>query len=313
MNTQMSINNHHQIIILGCGPSSLSAATQLVRTGISVLIIAEEIGGLIQNANLIENLLGFPNGITAGEMVAIMHETIIKYQIPVINEKILEVSCDDTQYLIKTVSKNYSCEYLVIGTGTIPNSLQIPGEEDAHNGNLLFYDLYKFTSVRENLDIGIVGGGDAAYDYALNLSKNMSNIEILQRNKKSTALSLLIQRVNEKENISVITDVKVRNIEIEANMVKLSLESSDGMISKKYNTVLVTVGRSPNISFLSPKLKDYYKRIIDKEQAPAIKTGENIKKIWFIGDIKNQKHRQLAIAMGDGIKAAMQITAMLHK
>jgi thioredoxin reductase (NADPH) len=300
MNTQMSINNHHQIIILGCGPSSLSAATQLVRTGISVLIIAEEIGGLIQNANLIENLLGFPNGITAGEMVAIMHETIIKYQIPVINEKILEVSCDDTQYLIKTVSKNYSCEYLVIGTGTIPNSLQIPGEEDAHN-------------VRENLDIGIVGGGDAAYDYALNLSKNMSNIEILQRNKKSTALSLLIQRVNEKENISVITDVKVRNIEIETNMVKLSLESSDGMISKKYNTVFVTVGRSPNISFLSPKLKDYYKRIIDKEQAPAIKTGENIKKIWFIGDIKNQKHRQLAIAMGDGIKAAMQITAMLHK
>ena len=38
-----------------------------------------------------------------------------------------------------------------------------------------------------------------------------------------------------------------------------------------------------------------------------------LEKLWFIGDVKNQKYRQLAIAMGDGVRAAMEITAMLHK
>ncbi|MHA1110823.1 MAG: NAD(P)/FAD-dependent oxidoreductase [Promethearchaeota archaeon] len=313
MSIDTTYYNFHHAIIIGCGPSSLSAAIQLKRANIEFLMIAEEMGGLIRNANLIENLLGFPNGISGKKMVSIMQETIEKFEIPVIYAKVGNVKYDKKQYWITTyhdlgtppTELTFSCEYLIVGTGTIPNTLEIPGEEEALGRNLLFYDIYKFTGNRDNLRIGIIGSGDAAYDYALNLVIDSNSIEILQRGNKSNALPLLLNRVGEKSNIMVKSNISVRAIKTVDNQLNIELETEHGTVSKNFDLIFVTIGRSPNISLLSPELR---------EKFLESKEGEWLnKKIWFIGDVKNKQHRQLAIAMADGIKAAMEITAMLHK
>ncbi len=76
MTMHTSDSEYHQLIILGCGPSSLSAAIQLKRANIPFLMITDEMGGLVRNANLIENLLGFPDGIPGKKFVAIMEKFI---------------------------------------------------------------------------------------------------------------------------------------------------------------------------------------------------------------------------------------------
>ena len=306
METQISAMNFHPVIILGCGPSSLSAAIQLMRANIQFLMIADEMGGLIQNANLIENLIGFPDGISGKDFVSNMDETIKNYQVPVIFSKIVDVKFDKKKYWVTTHQRlTFNCEYLIIGTGTIPNHLQIPGEIEAYSKFLLFYELRRFKDKREGLSIAIVGGGDAAYDYAMNLGNSTNTIEILQRRKESSALPLLIKRVKEKQNIVVSSEVIVNAINVGENTLELEMDSPDGPKFRKFDFIFVTIGRSPNISFLSPELRELLLNGSESEWFDA--------KIWFIGDMKNKHHRQLAIAMGDGIKAAMDITAMLHK
>ena len=193
--------NFHNIIIVGCGPASLSCAVQLSRSEIPFLLITEEIGGLIRNANFIENLLGFPNGITGSEFVSLMLNTIKKYNIPIEQEKVIRVYQENEIFIVETSARTYQCEFLIVGTGTIPIHLEIPGEEEAYKQNRLFYDVYKFTMSLENLQIGIIGSGDAAYDYALNLSRPTNSINIIQRTEDTKALPLLIQRVKKTHSL----------------------------------------------------------------------------------------------------------------
>jgi thioredoxin reductase len=306
MEMQMKTINYHQIIILGCGPSSLSAAIQLKRSNIPFLMISEEMGGLIQNANFIENLLGFPNGISGREMIIIMQEFIQNYQIPIIYDKVVDIQIKEDNYWIRTTHElKFNCEYLIIGTGTIPNHLNVPGEIEAHSKNLLYYDIYKFESTKEKMRIGIIGSGDAAYDYALNLGKKNREIEILHRTESSKALPLLIHRVTNTSNIKITSSIIVREIQNSDGRLLLKCESAKRIKDKIYDILFVTIGRSPNISFLSPELKELFLNGKESEYQS--------KKIWFIGDVKNKKYRQLAIAMGDGVKVAMQISTMFHK
>lgn len=313
MSNDPTHHNLHCAIIIGCGPSSLSAAIQLKRANIEFLMIAEEMGGLIRNANLIENLLGFPNGVSGKKMASIMQETIEKFEIPVIYAKVGDVKYDKKHYWITTyyclgtslTELTFSCEYLIVGTGTVPNTLDIPGEDEAFNRKLLFYDIYKFAYNSDNLRIGIIGSGDAAYDYALNLVNDSNSIEILQRGNTSNALSLLLNLVAEKSNIVVKSNTSIRKIKVAENQLNVELETEHGPVSKNFDVIFVTIGRSPNISLLSPELRELFLKGKDHEWLDA--------KLWFIGDMKNKQHRQLAIAMADGIKAAMEITAMLHK
>ncbi len=140
------------------------------------------------------------------------------------------------------------------------------------------------------MKIGIIGGGDAAYDYALNLGNSTNTIEILQRRKRSSALPLLIKRSQEKQNIGVTSEVIVQNIKVGEDTLELETDTTNGPISKTFDFLFVTIGRSPNISFLSPELKKFFLEGNESEWLAA--------KIWFIGDMKNKHRRQLAIADG---------------
>jgi len=307
-------DNFHQIIILGCGPSSLSAAVQLIRVEIPILMIADEIGGLVQNANLIENLVGFPDGVTGKKFVEMMKETIRKFQIPLIQEKVLYVERKIPVFRIQTQHQLFTSEYLIIGTGTTPNHLNIPGEQRAFQNRLLFYDLYAFTPPKKPMTIGIIGNGDAAYDYALNLANYNYKIVILQRGKLTKALPLLVRRVSENSNITVIPDIKVQELKDTSNSVKILMETPTGMDTKQFDRIFVVIGRSPNLSFLASELLQLYlsNDKLDSNSQIERKITADQEKIWFIGDAKNKNIRQIAVAMGDGIKVAMQISNIIR-
>jgi thioredoxin reductase (NADPH) len=270
-------------------------------------MIAEEKGGLIRNANLIENLLGFPKGISGKVMLSLMQDSIENFQIPIIYDKIIRVDYNENKFWLKTIQDlEFSCDYLIIGTGTIPKSLEVPGEEQAIKKNLLFYDIHKFMLNEKALHIAIIGSGDAAYDYALNLAKNHHTIEILQRKAQSKALPLLVKRVKETPNIHIKNNNIVKKITVkEDNQLKIDVKTEHGLSEQIFDVIFVTVGRSPNISFLSHELTLYFLEGNEREKFDE--------KLWFIGDVKNNNYRQLAIAMGDGIRTAMHITTMFHK
>jgi len=277
-----------EIGIIGAGPSGIACAIQLKRYGIDYLFFEKEYsGGLIKNAFLIENYLGFPEGITGEEFVRLLKRQIQKHKIRIIKEEVVSVRYKNNKFYIKTQKGNYQTSILVIATGTIPKQLPIPVAHDCQSR--VFYEVYQLKKIRNKL-IAVIGSGDAAFDYALSLSKK-NKVLILNRTERVKCLPVLFQRVMQNKKIDYLTSIEIKRIDFENN--KLALYTDGKKIIVDY--LVVAIGRKPNFNFLDKSLKE------------KIKILETRKKLYIIGDVKNGIFRQTGIAIGDGIKAAMGI------
>jgi thioredoxin reductase len=289
----MKIDNKTTVAIVGGGPAGCSAAIQLKRSGIEVVLFEkDEIGGLSRNANLIENYLGFPKGISGKEFVELIRKQMEQLSIPIINEEVKEIIYKEKEkkFIIQNKNRVFLSKFLVVATGTIPKKLQVSGEEELHENGLLFYQLVDIEShLRKNKKnrIGIIGGGDVAFDYALNLSNANSEVIIYNRGKNFRCLPLLYTRVK-KRGLSVKTDQKLKKMESFENHCKLYFQDGSSTI---VDFVLVAIGRKPN---------DHLIKDLIHEHMPE--------GMFLIGDLVNENLRQISIAVGDGIKAAMTIT-----
>ncbi len=285
-------NRSFSVCLIGAGPACISAAIQLKRSGINIIVISVDFGGLIKNANLIENLLGFPHGISGIEFCEILKKQVKTHDINILYEEVSQVEYSNKKFLIHAESNKIISDYLVIGTGTIPKKLKVAGEEEAYNKRLLFYEISKINSKCPINEVGIIGSGDIAYDNSINLSNLSKKITIIQRKSKSKALKLLQNRAIKNPIIQtpIIRDVK--KIEVLGDQIIAIFENGEKFNA---NLLLVAIGRAPNLNFLSQDIQNKMSQNLLSEQ------------IFLIGDVKNGRFRQVSIAMGDGMRVAMQI------
>jgi thioredoxin reductase len=289
------------VALIGGGPACLTAAIQLIRSGIETSIVTERIGGTIRNANLIENLIGFPKGISGEDYVKLMEEQLKNSQVPIVQEKVKEVSIKDEYFVIQTEESEILSEFLIIGTGTKPHKLNIKGEDEAFDENKLFYENFNARKAAQGKEIVVIGSGDVAYDYSLNLCEIAKKITILQRSKETKSLPILQKRVDETKKISILTNKVPYEIYSEEEKVVLATKTDKEISEIHSDLILVAIGREPNIEFLSDSLKEEFEN------------PKKDSKVYFVGDVKKGNYRQVSIAVGDGMKAAMEIVKKLSK
>lgn len=281
----MKIND---VVIIGGGPAGISCAIQLSRYGIEpILLERKKIGGLLLNANYIENYPGFPEGIKGKELTELLRKQLEKNKVKIIYEEVLTLSSDKKILEIKTDKNIYHSKFAVIASGTKPKKFKdcnIPKKIKTK----IFYEVYSLGTLK-NKKIAIVGGGDAAFDYALGLEKQ-NEIIILNRKKESKCIPILFDRVKYSRKINCMTDTKIKSIKSYNNTILLKCITSKGTMNIKTDYLLFAIGRVPCLDFLSEYLKKKFS-----------------KKLYLAGDVKNGIFRQASIAAGDGIKTAMQI------
>jgi thioredoxin reductase (NADPH) len=182
--------------IIGGGPAGLAAALQLTRYEIPTLLFEHDrLGGLLWNANLVENYPGFPEGITGPALVKIMIDQAVSGRVKIIQQEVLNLSFNGDHFQVMTSNRVYLSHSIVIATGTKPKTLRdltIP--EALHQK--VYYEIYPLLSL-VGKQIMIVGGGDAAFDYALNLGKE-NYVIIVNRSTQVKCLPLLWQQALRK-------------------------------------------------------------------------------------------------------------------
>ena len=289
------------VIIIGAGPAGIATAIQLRRYNINAILLEQdEPGGLMMNANLIENYPGFPNGISGLELVGNFKQHLVETGIEVLKADVSNVDYINEVFEISTNLKVMSSKIVVIASGTLPKQFLRPVILDEMKDKI-FYDIHRILNIK-NKKIVVVGAGDAAFDNALNLSA-ANEVIILNRSKYVKCLPLLWERVQRKENISYIKNVKIDQFyNINKKMYLSCLHSDCKIESQIYaDYVLIAIGRVPNLGFLGEQVKSNMSYL--KES----------KKIFVVGDVKNNSYRQVGISVGDGIRAAMEISKILWR
>ena len=283
-------NKITDVIIIGAGPAGIACAIQLKRYNIdSIVLEKDKIGGLLKNANLVENYIGFPNGLSGEKLVELIKRQSQSSKLKIKYEFVESVDSDKDTISVKTNNNLYQSKYLVIASGTKPIIPTVPIIHD-NLKNKVFYDIYKLGQIK-NKNIAIIGAGDCAFDYALNLCSN-NKVTILNRSNRIKALPILQDRVFKIESINYFDNIIVKQIESKND--KINLSSIPNIVTTVFDYILIAVGRESNLDFIN---KD-------------IMINQNI---FRIGDVKNEHFRQTSIAVGDGTFTAMKISKLLNQ
>ncbi|MGB9640481.1 MAG: NAD(P)/FAD-dependent oxidoreductase [Anaerolineales bacterium] len=284
--------------IIGAGPSGITAGIQLTRYGISSILIEGKCpGGLLRNANWVENYPGFPGGISGEELAELMTRQVEQTGVEMVTDTVHSVRWDGTTFILNTANNPISCDLLILASGTKP--ILLPGDVVHHSAEAAVF--YEVTQLPRSLpaQIAIIGGGDAAFDYALHLCRHHL-VTIYHRSEKAGCLPLLWQRASLSPMIQITPLTQVVSISRAGNgRLELALLRQGENLIQQVDFVLAAIGRQPALDFLSPALLQQMDEL------------ERKKRCFRIGDVHNGFFRQTAIAVGDGMRAAMQIAQSL--
>jgi len=277
------------VIIIGAGPAGIACAIQLKRYNIdSIVFEKDEIGGLLKNANIVENYLGFPNGISGKKLVQLINKQSQTAKINVKYEIVMSVEFFEDTLNVKTSKNIYRSKYLVIASGTKPIIPKVPIIRDDIIDKV-YFDIYKLGEINDK-GIVIIGAGDCAFDYALNLSE-FNQVTLLNRSTQITALPILQERCSSSSNIQYLEKISVLKIESVNNQLLLLCNNSEKLTA---DYLLIAIGRKPNLDFIEENILE----------------NPNV---FQIGDVKNGQFRQTSIATGDGTFTAMNINKILNQ
>ena len=275
------------VVIIGAGPAGVTAAIQLKRYGIPfVLLEKERVGGLLWNANLVENYPGFPAGVSGPKLIGLISKQMERIGVDVKCDSVSSVERVEDHFLVATSVASFCPRYVIVASGTKPRPFPIAIPTEAQNR--VFSDVYHLSEEREK-HIIIVGAGDAAFDYALNMTKNRNSVTILNRARQVKCLELLWDRALAEPAIKYRAETPVNSVALDETTGRLVIQlDADEIIEADY--LLLAIGRVPQTEFLSDEL-----------------VNKKVDGLYLIGDVVNGLYRQAAIAAGDGLRAAMDI------
>ncbi len=289
-----------EVVIVGAGPSGIAAAIQLKRYGIKVVVLEKDrIGGLLRNANMVENYPGFPKGISGDELTNLLQKHADTVGVKVQYREVKNLDFINNRFIIKTDNKNITAKIVVIASGTKPKQFQHP-DINATIAKKIFYNVYSLIDVSKK-NIAIIGGGDAAFDYGLNLARHGNKIIILNRGRNIKCLPLLWKRVEESKIITYLENTRIQSIRYKNSTMILTCHNSKNNYEINTDYLLIAIGREPCLDFMSENLTsniEYLRREC---------------MLFLIGDVKNTIYRQTAISVGDGVMAAMKIYQHLRE
>lgn len=269
-------------IVIGAGPAGLTAALYLARGGYKVICIGKEPGGTLNSIATLENYPGI-SAISGSDLANNMIDQCTNFgvQFEFFNSVKSISKNDNKNYFMITLNDNnvLTSKTIIICSGLLPNTLNIPGEEECLNK--ISFCATCDAPFYTNKNVAIIGGGNTAMDFAISLSKYCKQIYIIHRRDKFRAEAAMINKVKSLNNIKFLMETSVNSLEKNDDKIKLNFNNSNTL---EVNGIFYALGFSKNELNIS--------NINDKSG------------IFFAGDYSN-KHHQVITACGSGCDAAL--------
>jgi thioredoxin reductase len=281
----------YPVVIVGAGPGGIAASIYLKRAGIEPLVFErDEIGGLLRNAYLVENYPGFPQGVHGQQLINLFKEQLVRLRIDVRMEEISKVMKEGNVFKVASESGDVYANSVILATGTKPKRIEIE-DLDRVEWSKVFYEVRDIPSTAKG-SILIIGGGDAAFDYALNLASRDFYVDIVFRGENPVCIPLLAERADRLEKIKTHGETEPKSVTEKDRQLIFNVNHKGNEKEMIADYALIACGREANLSVLPPELAENWKET----------SG-----LYLVGDVRRGDYRQVGISVGDGILAAMTI------
>jgi len=295
-------------IVIGAGPSGLTAALYLARYGLDTIIIEKAFpGGQMTLTASIENYPGSSKVISGIELANEMETQVKNAGVQIITDDVCDIyASEDKKYgfIIESVNKKvYKTLSIIIATGAKYKKLQTPGE-DQFIGRGISYCATCDGPLYKNKNIAVVGGGDSAVEEAIFLTAFAKKLILIHRRDRLRAAQRIQDQLLSKGNVELMLGHKVKEFAGEKSINKIIVENvnSGKITSVLIDGVFIFVGFSPNTEFL--KIKNIVKLNKDGHVITDGDMSTSAEGIFACGDVREKQLRQISTAVGDGALAA---------
>ncbi len=302
----------YDLVVIGAGAAGLASGIYGVRSGLKTVVLEEKLaGGTTAVAPWVENYLGFESidGVElAAKMVAHAKSAGVK-----INEfeKVSRMELKGERKVVHTEKAVYETKTVIIASGAEYRHLGVPGENEFRGKGVSYCGLCDGPFFK-NKRILVVGGGNTALITALYLAHLGSDVKIVHRRDTFRAEDALVQDLKNMKNIEVLWSSEIKEIKGDKSVKNVVLFDRRSGETREIPVegVFVQIGEDPN----SRQAKEAGV-VVDQDGFIVVDGLQhtNINGVYAAGDVTNHPVKQLAIAVGQGVTAAVEAYAFVRR
>ena len=294
----------YDVLVAGAGPAGATAAIYSARKGLKVAIIAERIGGQVNETMGIENLISVPQ-TTGKQLAQDLKKHLAEYHIDILeNRRIEKVEVAEGMKVLSVKGgETYKAPVLIIATGANWRKLNVPGEEK-YIGHGVAFCPHCDGPFYKDKEVAVIGGGNSGVEAAIDLAGICSKVTVFEFMDTLKADTVLQEKAKSLPNVDIITNTQT--VEVLGNGDKVvGLIKKDRSSEKEeifaLDGIFVQIGLTANSAL--------FKELLETNRMGEILTDKNgrtsVKGIYAAGDVTDVSYKQIVIAMGEGAKAAL--------
>ncbi len=300
---------HTKVLILGSGPAGYTAAIYAARAMLKpILVHGSQPGGQLTTTTDVENYPGYAKAVQGPWLMEEMKGQAEAVGTEMIQDHIKKVDLTKKPFTAEGDSGQiYTCDTLIISTGAQARWLNLKSEQDFRGFGVsacATCDGFFF----KDKEVAVVGGGNAAVEEAIFLTKFASKVKLIHRRDKLRAEKMLQAKLKENKKVEVIWDSVVEDVlgtaePKEVNGIKIKNVKDNKIKELKLDGLFVAIGHDPATQLFKGQLE------MDKEGYLITKpdsTTTNIPGVFAAGDVKDKIFRQAVTAAGMGCMAALE-------
>ncbi len=303
----------YDLIIVGGGPTALTAAIYAARDGFDVLVIERSgLGGQAGITERLDNYPGFPEGVTGAEFAERVIQQAKRYGVELLSaQNVVEVNSDGADHVVVTeAGQQHRCRAVLLATGSTYKRLGVPGEDDYIGAGVHFCATCDgpFYKGRE---VAVIGGGNSAVEEAAFLTTFSPKVTLLVRGSALTSNKIASDKAEESPSMELrfnteVVEFKGKNKHLDTIVFKDRTTGKTGELHVP--GVFVFVGLTPN--------SQPFKQIVKLDKQGFIMTSidfsTSTRGVFAAGDVRASSTKQLVSAAGEGAAAALAIREYLR-
>ena len=300
---------HTKVLIIGSGPAGYTAAVYAARALLKpIMVTGMEPGGQLTTTTDVENYPGFAEVIQGPWLMEQMRDQAKAVGTEMIEDHISSVNLKSKPFeAIGDGGQKYTADSIIISTGAQARWLNLDSEQKFRGFGVsacATCDGFFF----KDKTVAVVGGGNAAVEEAMFLTKFASKVKLIHRRNELRAEKMLQKKLMENEKIEIIWDSVVQEVIGDDNPknvkgLKIKNVKTNKVDDLKLDGLFIAIGHDPATQLFKDQLK------MDKEGYLVTKpdsTETNIPGVFAAGDVKDKIFRQAVTAAGMGCMAALE-------
>ena len=319
----------YDVVIVGAGPAGLAAAVYGASEGLKTIIVEREApGGQAGTTSRIENYLGFPAGLSGGDLARRALTQARRLGAEILSpQEVIGMRRDDPYRTVHLADgTDLSCQTIVISTGVSYRQLDLPGVSELVGAGIFYGASISEAVLYRDLEVGVMGGGNSAGQAAVYLARFAKRVNLILRGESLAAgmSQYLVDQLEALPNVQVRTGSSLAAVIGDGRLAGIRLKTSGGEEEVPVSALFVTIGQRPRT--------DWLEGIVDRESTGFVITGPalsaegrppagwgldrdpllleaSVPGVFAAGDVRYRSIKRIASAVGEGAMAV----ALIHQ